>query len=995
MTVQAALTSMTRAIRLLLAVAACLSIGGLVAEWIGRTPAHAADGTRVVPGERNASSDLDGGPLAGGAVEASDQHRAGLSHANDSATPAGEGAAPAQLLSPQPARHALIDRGSDELGSPLTVVLEASQGQVVTKGAHLLHYRAAPRTSARDSGTSLELLERHQVAEPPLTLSLRVELGDRIELAGEEWFTVSADIDRTTLRAGRTTLPLVVRTQLRGIVREFGADATPLAADLVIRSERDPTAEFAQRTEGEFAIAPPFPPPWTVEARREGYAVSERRGVDGRASLRIELARPTTLVGTVRDENGEPIGGTAIRCGRFGVLPVDERVVAHSDAAGAFTLADVPLAPIVLSTHRDGYAPMRREATVEELRSGRFDLVLEREARFAGRVVDPAGRPIAGAQLVIGSLTDHLVVGSITSDARGEFDMPWVAAKRLYHVEVRAAGFAPLDAGPLRAPDESIELRLAALRDLEVEVVDRDGRPLFGAEVLARPLHELREHESNDTPLGSAIVRTDERGRAILRGLVPSPVRLFVAAPGHRLFERELATFAAAPESAPLRVMLAPARTRRTRVVGGDGEPLPQVTAVAAIANRHGGWLPHPLAPRFRSDADGWITFPDDGGPAGSWLCERPDGASARFQSLGDRDESTWRWPDCGALEIELDAALANRAGALHLLIDRADGSELALRPEPGRRIRLESQPSGTTRVRLLDEWLSSTWHTYAGQEVQVQTIANATTVVRLQAAGTGRASGRVVAAREPFATTAQVVALRPDAPPCALTHTASLEFDGCFTLLSLDPGDWSILALASSATALAVASEPVRLLDGGAIESLELRIDRTARRIVLQDRGTGTPIAGARVELSGGGGELLATIASDGEGAFDWRGELAAPLAVTVSAAGFRPRRIERDELARGGTLALERCEPLLARARIKVLDARGIPQPGVAVALAAKDGTTANVPLLVTRTNESGDADLAASPGRFLLFCEGVSLELELCTAARTEATLSVERR
>lgn len=860
---------------------------------------------------------------------------------------------------------------------------------------HLEHHRASavPRhASGRPLAT--ELIARHEVTDRQLPLAIAAEIGDRLEVAGGAWLDQRFIVDRALLRSARLVVPLVPRTLLTGTVAPLSSDRCDLVAELTIRSERDPEAEWRQRIEGAFALAPPFAPPWTIEVQSEGFAPSARRGVDGRAPLRIELARPTTLVGTVRAVDGTPLAGVAIRCGRLGVLPVDERVLAHSDADGRFSLVDVPLAPVVLSAHREGYAPTRRETSPEELRSGRFDLLLAPQVRFAGRVVDLAGRPIAGAELVVGSLTDHLVVGSLSSDARGDFDMPWIAADRIYHVEVRAPGFAPRDAGPFRAPDESLEIVLAPLRELEIELVDPEGRPIADASVAARPLPTLREHEVHDMTSASAVVvKSDAWGRATCRALLPTEQRLLVSALGFLPLAERVPLGESDAGVGPRQVTLQRAVRQHVQIVAPDGAPLAGIRVVPALLSQHGGWLPHPLASAALTDSQGVVALDGADRRCRSFLADRPDGARARFE-LDAAGEPVWRWPECGALEIELDPALAARAGALHLLVDRADGSGIALRPGADGRCWLPHQPIGPLRVRLLDEWLSSTWHTYAAQEQTARIERDATCRVRFGADGTSNVSGRVVAPRETLRSGVRIVATRATATDSTPVHCASLELDGRFTLVGLAPGRWRIVAAAAGAHAIAVASEEVQLGEGSEVE-IALTLPTAAVSLELRAAPSLESLTRATIELLDGAGAVLVHGAAAEDGSFAWAGEVGEPLRAMARAPGFRARPLSTAELASGGRIALERLEPSLARARVQVLDALGAPVAGLAVALERPDARLRADEPQVALTNETGDAEFSAPPGRFVVSCAGVSLEVEIAAEVPTALTLRVERR
>ncbi len=733
----------------------------------------------------------------------------------------------------------------------------------------MLEHRKAANLGAR-SAANVESA-RHRLDEHVAPFTIEVAVGDELWLRGADLLTQHVEIDGVIVARGRLALPLVARATLRGQVRELDEPRRPLPAKLVVRSERSPDQELRCAVDGAFSLRPDFPPPWSVECESTGYCPSERTAVDDRLPLQLELARPIELCGRVVTADDRPIVGASIRCGRLGVLPVDEREVSRSDADGFFTAAEIPLAAVVLSVQCDGFAATRREVEPDELRAGTFLIRLDHESRFNGRVVDAETRPIAGAEVIVGSLTDHLVVGWVMSDERGNFALPWTADGRLYHVEVRAPGFAPLDAGPYRAPADSLLLPLERLADLAVRIVDPIGAPIAGARVIAIPLHAIREHESIDwNQSAPRATVTDASGQATCCDLAPIPHRVLIAAQGF-----DAAAFERRPGSAEGTggldtIVLRRATPRRVQLVDGNSLPIAGVIARPAVPAAHGRWLPHPLAAPAISDRDGMFRLEVPVDSDSSWICERGSDPPVRFELPPPTEDAVWRWPRVGSISVTLDDALARRATALHLLIDGADGAELALRFSSDAHIVIPQWPVGCVRLRLLDEWLSSTWHNYAAQERVVTVEAGTVVEVPFASASASRVEGRIGPSLRVASGNARVVARRVDSDARADWRCASVELDGRFVLLGMEPGSWEITAFATTANRLLLASKVARVVSGVEMPPMELDAGADISSIQLRDMASSAPVAAGTIELHCGDGPPFARIETSDAGLFE-----------------------------------------------------------------------------------------------------------------------------
>ncbi len=131
-------------------------------------------------------------------------------------------------------------------------------------------------------------------------------------------------------------------------------------------------------------------------------------------------------------------------------------------------------------------AGFSRSLTVEEARAGTNVQVMKDGPPVAGRVLDPSGRPVAGAAVALGFSNSDGDCERTRTDADGRFRFGHVVVDppRSLHLGVEAAGFAPAVKSVWVAADlPSQEFRLAASKPLGGRVVDPAGHPIAGAAV--------------------------------------------------------------------------------------------------------------------------------------------------------------------------------------------------------------------------------------------------------------------------------------------------------------------------------------------------------------------------------------------------------------------------------------------------------------------------------------------------------------------------------
>ncbi len=217
------------------------------------------------------------------------------------------------------------------------------------------------------------------------------------------------------------------------------------------------------------------------------------------AELRLEIPTGIRVTGLVCDADETPVAGADVFLdGGAADSQYEGAIVARSDARGRFALRTVPACiGASLSARAADRAPTARVALTGAPRTAvEVVLVFEHEGRaLAGRVADSAGRPVAGARVLIGSERE-IVLGRrldgtlaskpigelVTSEADGRFTVAG-APLGAVPVQVRAAGFAPWRGECDTRTTGWIDVRLDPGASVAGVVRGPDGRPLEGARV--------------------------------------------------------------------------------------------------------------------------------------------------------------------------------------------------------------------------------------------------------------------------------------------------------------------------------------------------------------------------------------------------------------------------------------------------------------------------------------------------------------------------------
>ncbi len=148
-----------------------------------------------------------------------------------------------------------------------------------------------------------------------------------------------------------------------------------------------------------------------------GWDILDRKNLDGR-EFTIRLGNPSVLAGTVVDETGKPVAGARIQAlltsdflRRRSSIPLrttEKWFTTKTDAKGGFRFSNVPIDAaadfLVTAPGKASVCTFQKgnSSPGKQFASGRTDIriVLPAEAKIEGRVVDVAGKPVAGIGLL-------------------------------------------------------------------------------------------------------------------------------------------------------------------------------------------------------------------------------------------------------------------------------------------------------------------------------------------------------------------------------------------------------------------------------------------------------------------------------------------------------------------------------------------------------------------------------------------------------------------
>jgi protocatechuate 3,4-dioxygenase beta subunit len=304
---------------------------------------------------------------------------------------------------------------------------------------------------------------------------------------------------------------------------------------------------------GAFAITGLGAGPWAVTVEHKVAADGENSQVGRwtahqalvrapREDLALTLEPPVNLMGTVTDSQGLPITAFRVRGERAGsqwYMPPSETEQEHFESAeGSFVLTGLRSGDWTFTVEAEGMArsaELALKLPVDEAQK----FVLYRPVTLTGRVLDPFGAPVAGAEVakeLEGTEVFEAVQGrgdwlKAVSDEEGNFELAGMAPGTGSLV-AKKDGWAPSAASPYELSEgqslEDVVLTLRRGGTIEGEVFDSSGKPADGCMVILQ-LPTLEERR---------MTNADSLGRFEEAGLKPGTWQV-QAFPGIKTFEAE------------------------------------------------------------------------------------------------------------------------------------------------------------------------------------------------------------------------------------------------------------------------------------------------------------------------------------------------------------------------------------------------------------------------------------------------------------------------
>jgi hypothetical protein len=199
-----------------------------------------------------------------------------------------------------------------------------------------------------------------------------------------------------------------------------------------------------------------------------------------------------------------------------------------------------------------------------------------------GTVTDPAGRPIAGAEVWIVDQPQSAGPAAV-SDARGGFSLPAVQRGEIVRVEVCHEGFQSAEEGLFGPQDGPVHWTLEPAGRFTGVITRPDGAPAADATVSLGGLGGFLSDDLMRCPTTSQ-VQTDNVGRYTIDGIAPGLYHLSAEIRGLAGIHSKTVPLHAG-ETVEVDVTLSRGASLAGRVLGPDGAPVGGATVTAVL-----GW---------------------------------------------------------------------------------------------------------------------------------------------------------------------------------------------------------------------------------------------------------------------------------------------------------------------------------------------------------------------------------------------------------------------
>lgn len=330
------------------------------------------------------------------------------------------------------------------------------------------------------------------------------------EAAGT-WLDVEGANAQVTVEAGKTpptvTLKLTAGRTVSGVLTEAGGKALA-QMELSVGAEKARAAYTTTDEAGKFKLAGlPATGPVTVTVtepsgfQRSSTAVQASSLPATGWQLEVAPVIRCTVKGKVVDQDGRPVAEAAVSLqhANVGEAWALRTQSATSGADGTYSFAGLPvLEGYSLAATKPGFRPRAEVAPAANHRAP--NLVLdELRRKLTGRVLDPAGQPLAGATVRVLGVADR----EATTDADGAFTLEKLPAGKL-----RVLAVAGRDAVAVTTLDGEASRVLLHPRTVKARTREQDRE--LAAELLAQAWKLARNEEYGDSAaLPALLARLD------------------------------------------------------------------------------------------------------------------------------------------------------------------------------------------------------------------------------------------------------------------------------------------------------------------------------------------------------------------------------------------------------------------------------------------------------------------------------------------------------
>jgi hypothetical protein len=621
--------------------------------------------------------------------------------------------------------------------------------------------------------------------------------------------------------------------------------------------------------------------------------------------------RDAGLVVAVEDEAGRPVVGASVR-----VFAMHEDVAhfvgeAAADAAGRASFTKLPRGEAWVMAYGAGRA---RASSRLVLEAGERELtvVLRPAVRLDVEVVDGADQPLPGATVVAAGADPLPWVETTSAAGRASFERLGPAP---YALRISARGYDDVvrtAVGPGR-----LRVKLERLGSLVVTVVDAEGEPAAGAEVVAvgPGLWPARK------------TTADATGRAELGGLRSGSFDL-EARLGQALSPTEIAVPLKRAETKHVRLVLRPGRLVTVTVTDGDEADAPPIAGAQVLVVEDGV---SPFPRQGKTDGAGSVALGPIGGSVAT-VSARAPGFVATAVAIGASESAVKLALTRGGAvvgEVVDDRGYPVAGATIEIIGAGADGMPI----------------SESSQLRdFQDEHFA---FTLGGPRPLVP------------AGELGVMPGPIPDLPRDLGALSMLTVPRPSGGGGEPWVTRA---DGTFRAAPIAPG--RVQAIVRHPAYVEALSELVTLKPGGEVSvRVVLRQGGLLEgRVLEEDR---TPVAGARIELSATKGSLVRVGYAAGDGTFAFA---SVPDEVLVSVARpDDPASVAARLVVRVGDGERKEVEIVLPKprdaVRVRVTDDRGYALGRVEIHAVSLDQV---VPLLRTVfTTDDGEAEIADAVG------------------------------